>query len=630
MNLKKIMYAVVGGVLGLALFISLSSLVGAASSSNIFNAGGGNVGAYTLQMSEKALDKDLQSDSNSVIYKDGNQKNEDALFRLVGTSVFENLLSFGQTRFHKLSVGYAGQNTPGTELSVNGTVTIKELADASRGDNLVPACVNDFGVIVACDPAAFTCTGAAPANATLCTNDGTNLFTNTGNTLTASCSVPAEDVKCEYTCNTGFNLQGGACVADETYSWNTGTWGSCTSTGAGSCSGTYTTTTGSGGGNKIDWNGNPMEWIDGRLYIGSVPGTFAADCGAPNDLEVGNNVHLDAGNGGIACIVNSVTQFPTGTMYELSVIRDSWDRHTIDSNGIITNVQTNYAPAYSSAFACEAIPGNENITVYTSNSGGTYLGTGTSWCNTLYDCSQMASPGGTDPNQVVCQETTGSSSTSHSCSGLSQSSCTSHGTCNWAAGGSTETRTVTCHQSSDNAIVDDSFCPPPKPLESQSCSGGISGVCGSADGGTFTSAPTSNLCSSGVASVVVGGGKSSGEGSDIHEKGSVGKNLPILTLLGYTWTCSGSGGGTTASCSAFEGSSGGGGGSCSSPSNSPMAACNAIGMNCYWQAGRYCNQTEVSNEGCQSTTYNDGNGGSCERVACFPSANPFGTATHCF
>ncbi|MDD4410008.1 MAG: PKD domain-containing protein, partial [Candidatus Pacebacteria bacterium] len=52
----------------------------------------------------------------------------------------------------------------------------------------------------------------------------------------------------------------------------------------------------------------------------------------------------------------------------------------------------------------------------------------------------------------------------------------------------------------------------------------INGQCGSSNGGTFTTAPTTGLCNSGTASVVSGSGP-------------------------WTWTCVGSNGGTTASCS---------------------------------------------------------------------------------
>ncbi len=59
----------------------------------------------------------------------------------------------------------------------------------------------------------------------------------------------------------------------------------------------------------------------------------------------------------------------------------------------------------------------------------------------------------------------------------------------------------------------------------QSGSSPVNGACGSSNGGTFTSAPASNLCSAGTASSVSGSGP-------------------------WTWSCTGSNGGTTAACSA--------------------------------------------------------------------------------
>lgn len=61
--------------------------------------------------------------------------------------------------------------------------------------------------------------------------------------------------------------------------------------------------------------------------------------------------------------------------------------------------------------------------------------------------------------------------------------------------------------------------------QSGSAPGIVNGACGSAHGGSFSSAPSSNLCSAGNASAVVGSGP-------------------------WTWTCVGINGGSTASCSA--------------------------------------------------------------------------------
>ncbi|HOS88114.1 MAG TPA: PKD domain-containing protein, partial [Candidatus Pacearchaeota archaeon] len=60
---------------------------------------------------------------------------------------------------------------------------------------------------------------------------------------------------------------------------------------------------------------------------------------------------------------------------------------------------------------------------------------------------------------------------------------------------------------------------------SQSCTVPVNGQCGSSDGQSFTSQPTTNLCSQGTASSVSGSGP-------------------------WYWTCQGSNGGSTASCSA--------------------------------------------------------------------------------
>ncbi len=59
----------------------------------------------------------------------------------------------------------------------------------------------------------FTCTGAVPSNATLCTADDTGLTSNTARTLTSSCSIPTGSApKCQYTCQSGYTRQGSGCV----------------------------------------------------------------------------------------------------------------------------------------------------------------------------------------------------------------------------------------------------------------------------------------------------------------------------------------------------------------------------------------------------------------------------------
>ncbi len=157
-NLKKILYTLLGGVMGIALFVSLGGMSQAAQGSNppgqttpLYTQAGGPMNVAQFQMSRKNLDRDEPDDPNSIsVLKQGN---EEAIFRLVGTSVFSNILSFGRARFDRLAIGYDKPflfNSGDTALQVNGTITIKGLADANRTDP-VPACINDFGVIELCD-----------------------------------------------------------------------------------------------------------------------------------------------------------------------------------------------------------------------------------------------------------------------------------------------------------------------------------------------------------------------------------------------------------------------------------------------------------------------------------------------
>jgi len=109
------------------------------------------------------------------------------------------------------------------------------------------------------------------------------------------------------------------------------------------------------------------------------------------------------------------------------------------------------------------------------------------------------------------------------------------GACSAVACGTsgTQSRSVTCKRN-DGVTVVDSYCSGTKPSTSQSCSAPacpppvpVNGACGSSNGGSFTSAPTTNLCDSGSASSVVDSSN-------------------------YSWTCAGSNGGSSASCSATK------------------------------------------------------------------------------
>ena len=79
-------------------------------------------------------------------------------------------------------------------------------------------------------------------------------------------------------------------------------------------------------------------------------------------------------------------------------------------------------------------------------------------------------------------------------------------------------------------------------LSGTSCDAVVNGACGTADGGSTLSAPSSNLCTAGSASIVTGSGP-------------------------YSWTCVGAFGGTTASCSSHR--------SCDAETLSWDASCSA-------------------------------------------------------
>jgi len=61
-----------------------------------------------------------------------------------------------------------------------------------------------------CAARTYSCTGSVPANAQLCINDDKGLTMDTPRTTVSGCTVRT---RCEYTCNVGFTLQNGACVA---------------------------------------------------------------------------------------------------------------------------------------------------------------------------------------------------------------------------------------------------------------------------------------------------------------------------------------------------------------------------------------------------------------------------------
>ena len=140
-------------------------------------------------------------------------------------------------------------------------------------------------------------------------------------------------------------------------------------------------------------------------------------------------------------------------------------------------------------------------------------------------CSRTAGPPGTTYTFTNWYNALGSGwvSSSGGSYTVSAPTCTSFTYSGWGAcqPGGTQTRTVTGSSPSG--------CTGGSPVTSQSCTYVppptiVNGSCGSSDGKDYYSAPTSNLCRAGSPSV----------------SGS------------WSWSCVGSGGGTTASCSAYQ------------------------------------------------------------------------------
>lgn len=371
------------------------------------------------------------------------------------------------------------------KVNVAGNVLATNLIhDSTESDSV---CVDAYGSLVNCSSS--SCTGVSPTNAVMCVGDNVDLSIDTEKSLVSSCSA----AKCEFICAPGYTLSGGVCVVELNYTWELGELGDCIGDSVASCSGTP-----SGGGTetKLDWKGEPFEWTDGNLH--QVISPIAAFCGDNNDLLVGEHVHANGGTNSTACIIGPLGEFPAGIMYEVSVARNSWDRHTVDSNGTITAVQTNYAPAY----------GPENGIVYRSrcdmNNNGTWTDDTLSgvcsndntaeWEDTGISCSPVTDVGllpmptginqlstvvnGTD---VICYApATGTSS----CNGTTESSCETVSGCNWNEASSigTQTQSYLCKDSSGNTVADlfciDSIGPEPE-ANTQSCIlGGFTGTPG--------------------------------------------------------------------------------------------------------------------------------------------------------
>ncbi len=167
-----------------------------------------------------------------------------------------------------------------------------------------------------------------------------------------------------------------------------------------------------------------------------------------------------------------------------------------------------------------------------SSNGGTFASAPTSG---LCSSGTASSVTGTGPWYWICAGHYGGSN-----AGCSANPPAVNGACGSSNGGSFTSAPATslCSSGTASSVTGTGpwswTCAGQNGGTNASCSANhlVSGACGSSDGGTFSSAPTSDLCSSGTASSVTGTGP-------------------------WSWTCAGQNGGTDASCSADVSTTGG-------------------------------------------------------------------------
>jgi hypothetical protein len=200
-----------------------------------------------------------------------------------------------------------------------------------------------------------------------------------------------------------------------------------------------------------------------------------------------------------------------GTGGSLVTSAGTWTFGTAQQSGepgqyqILLNGATAWPAGQGYAAEMEVANGGKLYT-YNSYVNGWWIWTGSAW-------SRSSAPSNAGVNGACGSSNDAdlvSAPTSGLCSAGTASSVSGTGPWTWSCAGSNGGSTASCSaqlQQSQNAV---------------------NGVCGSANGGIFPSAPSSNLCSAGTASNVT------------HSFGSVH----------WVWTCGGTNGGSTSQCSA--------------------------------------------------------------------------------
>ncbi len=161
----KILPALAGTALALALAIGFAPQI-RAQVGTLFGTGGGNYGAQRFQLAAKNGDKvsyNGVTDYSPSMPLFGNS-NQNAIFRMAGSALFDNVMSFGQTRLEKLVVGFQllGANAfnplSGYALDVNGSIAVRKFSNDQGQKHYL--CADDFGKLVISDQE--DC-GSAPA-----------------------------------------------------------------------------------------------------------------------------------------------------------------------------------------------------------------------------------------------------------------------------------------------------------------------------------------------------------------------------------------------------------------------------------------------------------------------------------
>jgi hypothetical protein len=110
--------------------------------------------------------------------------------------------------------GWSGDPSASLNLTQSGTLQIQycvdslgQITESNESNNCQVASFSVAGPT-------YSCTGANPSNAALCSGDSSGLSGNTPKTSVSACSTPTGSApKCEYRCNAGYSEVSGHCIS---------------------------------------------------------------------------------------------------------------------------------------------------------------------------------------------------------------------------------------------------------------------------------------------------------------------------------------------------------------------------------------------------------------------------------